>query len=106
MTWGVPYDVFFDLNPDTLRPFEDAYAIKCKEKADELNHSAWLIGRYVCASIAACFGRGHRYPQEPFKRTDEEDENGYILTDADRFKAFAMTFNAQKQKKDQKQGVK
>jgi len=104
LSWGVPYDVFFTLNPNTLRPFEEAYKIKCREDADAMNYSSWLIGRYVCASISACFGRGRKYPEEPFKRRDEEDENGYVLTDADRFKAFALAYNAQKQKKIQHQG--
>lgn len=104
LLWGVPYDVFFLLNPQTIRPFEKSYRIKCEDEAEAMNHSAWLIGRYVCASIAACFGK-KQYPERPFEskaNADDGDGESYEFSDAQRFEAFAITYNLQHKEKSEK----
>ena len=40
---GVPYDVFWHLNPKKLKPFQDAYFIKRKMLDEEM----WYMGQYV-----------------------------------------------------------
>lgn len=96
LLWGIPYAIFYDLDFRSIKPFQESYRIKCREDADIMNHNAWLIGRYICESIATCFGKNHRYPEEPFERTENADgEDEYIFTDADRFRIFAMAYNKQ-----------
>lgn len=102
LLWGIPYDVFFLLNPHTIRPFEKAYRIKCEDEADAMNHNAWLIGRYVCSSIAACFGKNKKYPESPFKRNDDVDGENYQFSDAQRFEAYTIRYNIQYERKAEK----
>lgn len=94
LVWGIPYDIFFTLDPHTIKPFEKAYQIKTKDEAQVMNYNAWLIGKYICSSIASCLSRKAKYPSEPFKSRDD-DEEGYVLSDADRFEMFASVFNTQ-----------
>lgn len=46
---GVPWDVFWHLNPKKLEPFVKAYAQKKQERSDEM----WLMGQYVAAALDA-----------------------------------------------------
>lgn len=105
LLWGVPYDVFWSLDLNTIKPFQESYRIKCENNAEIMNHQAWLIGRYVCESIATCFGKNHSYPDKPFGRDEESDEDGYIFTDADRFRVFAMAYNKRFEPKSDNKGV-
>lgn len=65
---GVPYGVFWTLNPNTLAPFFSAYNLKMsrenESKISEIDIAAWNIGLYVRSAIVAAFGGG-KYPTEP-----------------------------------------
>lgn len=99
LVWGIPYDVFFCLDLNSIKPFQRAYRLRCEEKAEAIKHSAWFIGRYVCESIATCFSKNHSYPEKPFESKDKtEDGEAYVFRDADRFQVFAMAYNKHRNK--------
>ena len=89
--YGVPYDLFWHLNPTELKPWRDAY--------DEKNRAndvlAWNIGRYVMEAIASCFG-DHTYTDKPYSLKDNVEQQG--LTDKEKFEMWAMQFNSQRNK--------
>lgn len=99
LVWGIPYGVFYSLDLNSIKPFRKAYRLRCEEQAEAMNHSAWLIGRYVCESIATCFSKNHSYPEKPFESKDKtEDGEAYVFRDADRFQVFAMAYNKHRNK--------
>lgn len=67
-----------------------------QNKIDNQNYEAWLHGRYVLESIAACFGKNSKYPKQPYGKEKAEDNVGEQISDADRFKAFANQYNMEK----------
>lgn len=70
---------------------------KRMEKRQENSHfNGWVYGQYVGAAIGAGFSKNSKYPSQPFymMRDEFDDEEAYVMTDADRFSMFAMSFNA------------
>ena len=65
-----------------------------------INQWLWILGRYTCEAIATCFGKRHKYPNEPFgmkeQVRDADEGESEVFTDADRFGAFAAAYNAYK----------
>jgi len=59
---GVPYDLFWTLCPDTLKPFSRAFEIK-REMDDE---SMWRQGVYTRIAIASAMDKKCKYPERPF----------------------------------------
>lgn len=61
---------------------------------DNINFAAWLTGVYVTNAIGACFGKNHRYPNEPisFETADAEAKGD---NEAKKFEAYAIAFNQQ-----------
>lgn len=99
LLWGIPYGVFYSLDLNSIKPFQQSYKLRCEEKAEAINHSAWLIGRYVCESIATCFSKNHSYPDKPYENKEKmEDGEVYVFRDADRFQVFAMAYNKHRNK--------
>ena len=100
LVWGIPYDAFWSFDLNSIKPFQQAYKLRCEEKAEAINHSAWLIGRYVCESIATYFSKNHSYPEKPYENKEKtEDGEAYVFRDADRFQVFAMAYNKRREKK-------
>lgn len=101
---GVDYQLFWSLNPRKLEPFILAYEKKSKSRLEELNVAAWLNGVYFTQSIGATFGENGKYPEEPirlFGDTSPKNEKEAV-SEADIFSAYAMTFNKEFRKKNQK----
>lgn len=46
---GVPYDLFWRLNPRKLLPFAEAFRRKQQTRSDEM----WLMGQYVTSALDA-----------------------------------------------------
>lgn len=46
---GVPYDLFWHLNPTKLKPFMDAY----HRKQREIDAQMWYMGQYVMSALNA-----------------------------------------------------
>lgn len=73
----MPYDLFWQLNPARLKPFEKAYENEQKI-ADE---RAWNIGRYVCLSVLWGIDHGFNgskasveYPDKPYSQQEVKTE--------------------------------
>lgn len=46
---GVPYDLFWHLNPRKLLPFAETYRRKRQQQSDDM----WLMGQYVASALDA-----------------------------------------------------
>lgn len=90
------------MNPRKLAPFIEAFQQRIKLEREQQNFMSWLSGMYVTHAIAACFGKNHAYPSQPVS-LDSEDTEEKNKKDAQRFEAYAISFNQQfrKQKQDQ-----
>lgn len=91
MTYGVPYELFWHLNPAKLKPFRLAY----EHKLDADNHNAWLNGMYVQAAIGAAMSKSAKYPKAPFGSKDEARETTMESAEiaAKKFDAWTKIFN-------------
>ena len=85
------------MNPKLILRYQP-YLAKLREKqAEDVHFDGWIHGQYVGAAIGANFSKRAKYPREPFYQMaieGESEEDGYVMTDADRFEAWALAFNA------------
>ena len=97
LLYGVPYEVFWKLNPKRLEPFQLKREKELKEKAISLDNLAWNVGSYVVEAMAVFFGKGNpSYPTQPRSvDTANEAPPGEEMTDGARFAAFAAEHNRQ-----------
>lgn len=65
---GVDYDLFWTLNPKSLKPFTKAFDLK--QKYDDT--MAWTNGLYVRMAIASSLGKDTKYPKQPLSYSKEE----------------------------------
>lgn len=70
MLYGVPYELFWHLNPKKLQPFKEAY----QRRLEMEEYARWRNGLYVMRAVSACFGG--EYPEEPFGL--ETEKSGYL----------------------------
>jgi len=72
LVYGVPYELFWHLNPTKLKPFKIAY----QKQLDQKNQLAWIQGQYNLLAIGSVFnGKKCKYPKKPFgKQEDFNDE--------------------------------
>lgn len=95
--YGIPTREFYGLNPKLILRYQP-YLAKIREKqAEDAHFDGWVHGQYVGAAIGANFSKRAKYPHEPFYQMvieDDSEEERYVMTDADRFEAWALTFNA------------
>ena len=61
--------------------------MRIKARNNRENVNAWLIGMYVCDSIAACFSKNHKYPKKPI------DLDAKPKSDEERFAEWARKHN-------------
>lgn len=105
---GVPYELFWHLNPTKLIPFIKAYGQKQQERSDEM----WMMGQFVMAALDATVcnmmpfvkrkGKG-KYPEKPYRvipmteeeRRQEEDK------ELQKFLGFADSFEKDVKKKNE-----
>ena len=69
---GVPYDLFWKLNPKKLEPFTKAHKLKVEVRHERDNLLAWLIGYYHTEALGAGFAKNHKYPDKPIELRKEE----------------------------------
>ena len=62
---GVPYELFWKLNPKKLEPFAKKHELETKARRERDNLMAWMIGIYHQEALAAGFGKSHKYPDKP-----------------------------------------
>ena len=58
---GVDYDLFWTLNPKSMKPFVKAFELK--RTMD--NHNAWLQGVYIRLAIVSALSKNSPYPKKP-----------------------------------------
>lgn len=57
--------------------------------------NGWVYGQYFASSIGVNFSKRAKYPEKPYFMVHHDgDEETYVMTDADRFAAWAEAFNA------------
>lgn len=87
LTYGVPYELFWHLNPRKLEPFKAAY----QKKLEIDNQNAWLQGQYIRLAVGSVLdGKKCKYPKEPFNMGEEKDSRS---AEAD-FLAWIEVYNA------------
>lgn len=90
--YGVPYELFWHLNPTKMRPFQIAYERRLE--AEDAN--AWLQGLYIKAAIdSAIMGKKNKYPEKPFstKRDIVKANQTTAGIAAKKFDAWTKIFN-------------
>lgn len=87
MTYGVPYELFWHLNPNKLESFKAAH----QKRLEIDNQNAWLQGQYIRLAIGSVLdGKKCKYPKEPFNIEEGKDN---VSAEAD-FLAWIEAFNA------------
>jgi len=82
------------MNPRKLERYQPFLLERFKRTKENDSELGWIGGQYVARAIGAVMPKGKRYPDEPIRfYGPQEDEEGNVLTDADRFQAFATMFN-------------
>lgn len=93
----VPYEVFWHLNPNKLKPFEKAYSMEVEARQHAKNLEAWLFGLYNQHAISSVLSKNARYPQKPFeifgKRKKTAKEEGMD------FERYVQMFKAARKNK-------
>lgn len=91
LTYGVPYELFWHLNPRKIKPFKQAY----QNRLESENHNEWLSGLYIKAAIGSAVSKKVKYPDKPFGTTEEVQavtaQSAEIA--AKKFDAWAKIFN-------------
>lgn len=64
MLYGVPYELFWHLNPCKLQPFKEAY----EKKIQQEDYNAWIQGAYIEAAIGSALSKKVKYPEKPFSQ--------------------------------------
>jgi hypothetical protein len=89
---GVDYDLFWRLNPKSLKPFIKAFTLK-QEQEDVLQ---WTLGLYVQRAIGSCFDKNAKYPEKPFSSKTVTKQNNIMSAEEirDRVLRQANAINA------------
>lgn len=66
---GISYELFWNLNPTKLKPFQEADKIKFERERETTNVTAWINGIYITKAISACFAKNAKYPEKPIDFT-------------------------------------
>ncbi len=78
LLYGVPYELFWHLNPAKLQPFKEAY----QKKLEIDNQNAWLQGWYIRMAVGSVLdGKKCKYPDAPIGFDDETNassEAGFL----------------------------
>lgn len=59
---GVDYDLFWNLNPKSLKPFIKAFDLK--QRYDDM--VGWTNGLYIQMAVASLLDKKVQYPKKPF----------------------------------------
>lgn len=64
---GVNYDLFWKLNPKSLKPFVKAFELSLEHE----DTVAWQLGSYIRMAIASCLDKNAKYPKHPIMDKSE-----------------------------------
>lgn len=59
---GVDYDLFWSLNPKSLKPFIKAFSLK-EQHQDRM---LWIEGMYIRMAVASTLNKSAKYPTKPY----------------------------------------
>ena len=62
MAIGVPYDLFWVLNPRELEPFKKAFSLS--QEISDINN--WQLGNYIRVAVASVLDPKAKFPDKPF----------------------------------------
>lgn len=71
---GVDYDLFWTLNPESLKPFIKAFSLQ----QEQIDTSAWLNGLYVRLAVGSVLGNNTDYPKQPLSIAKEPSEEELV----------------------------
>lgn len=90
---------FYSLNPKLIMRYQPFMAKRIEKMREDTHFDGWVFGQYIASSIGANFSKKAKYPSQPYYTMDmsdtDDDSEAYVLTDVDRFKMFALAFNAE-----------
>ena len=100
LRYGVPYEVFWKLNPKRLEAWQLHYSYNEQDRKDELDYLAWLTGSYVRTAIVSALDGNKKapYPEEPYSITQirskmESEQKRADKNAASNFLAYALALN-------------
>lgn len=87
---------FYKLNPKKLERYLPFLEEERNEFVGDIHLTGWVYGQYIASSIGANLSKRAKYPAQPYYINDHstDDEETYVMTDAERFEAFANVFNS------------
>lgn len=69
----MPLQEFWYENPDLLWVYRTSFLNKEKQRSEELDYFAWLIGTYTQHAVASVLGgKGNKYPRKPLTYNQEK----------------------------------
>ena len=69
----MPLQEFWYENPDLLWVYRTSFINKEKEKKEEIEYQAWLIGCYTTYAVASCLSGGKtKYPNRPLTMKSQD----------------------------------
>ena len=96
--YEIPVYMFYQLNPKLIQRYQPFLLATIRQNHSDVSETGWVNGLYVARAIGACLPKGKHYPHEPENlwgnTNDNMNEDVEPLTDADRFEAFMISFNA------------
>lgn len=79
-----------------------------KQAKDQESELGWINGLYVTRAISSVLPKGSAYPNTPltlYGTSEENDEETYVLSDADRFAGFAIQYNKANESKFKREEI-
>ena len=83
---GVPYDLFWHLNPAKLEPFYKAQQMKAEAQSNRENTFAWMMGLYTMTAVGAVMSKHGKYPTKPIDLYEKPK------SDAEKFADYVKAF--------------
>lgn len=89
MLYGVPYELFWHLNPRKLEPFKTAF----QKRIEMDDYNAWMLGSYIRAAVGSVLdGKRCKYPEKPLGASAREGENDRLSAE-NKFILWVDAFN-------------
>lgn len=87
--FGIPADVFWELNPKYMYMYQEAYLREKEEQLQMLDVAAYYQGLYVQQAIASCFSKRGKYPKRPLSMEPQKEP----LLGEEQFRLWVQEFN-------------
>lgn len=82
------------MNPATLQPFVEAETERRKQRQEQENSFAWLLGAYTKLAVASAMHNRNKYPEKPYPLTPSAPLSRKQA--AQKFREYTQAFNAQR----------